>query len=339
MKRLELDRFAGHYQLSAPAVRTLLVASKAWPTLEGWRQFGVRVLRGVGIVSLSAAVIFWIAANWQHFGAMVKFFALDALLIACIGLACWRPPMHVLPWQHSRHQHVLGRSALTVAFVMTGALLALFGMTYQTGANTYELFFGWAALGLPLVILARALSAWLLWWAVLLVAMVLYAPAHLVFGFWPSAAGQLQLYWLVPGLICMAMAALFAFISDRIVPQDVRARMTQVAIATAITFATLEGVHLADRATRPWASINPLLFILQTVAYIAFSYWAQQKRALAVLAMLAASWIVLSTVWLVKLVPNFDIGGSLLTGIWILASAWVSVTVLTGWHRAWSKQS
>ena len=174
-----------------------------------------------------------------------------------------------------------------------------------------------------------------------MVAMVLYAPAHLVFEFWPSAAGQLQLYWLVPGLICTAMAALFAFISDRIVPRDVRARMTQIAIATAITFATLEGVHLAERATSPWAwaSINPVLFILQTAVYIAFSYWAQQKRALAVLAMLAASWIVLSTVWLVKLVPNFDIGGALLAGIWILASAWVSVTVLTSWHQAWSTQS
>ena len=37
----------------------------------------------------------------------------------------------------------------------TGALLALFGQTYQTGADVYELFLTWALLGLPLVIAAQ----------------------------------------------------------------------------------------------------------------------------------------------------------------------------------------
>ena len=329
MQRLDLDQFAEHYRLSAPAVRTVLADSHGWPTPGQWRQFGVRVLRGVGVVSLSASVTFWIAANWQHFGAMIKFFALDALLIVCIGLACWRPPMHVL-----------GQSALTVAFVVTGTLLALFGITYQTGANTYELFFGWAALGIPLVLLARALSAWVLWWVVLVVAMVLYAPAHLalVFGLWPTAADPLQFNWLVPGLICIAMAVLFAFVSDRIVPAEVRARMTLIAIATAITFATLEGAHLAHRGSG--VSIVPeVLFVLHSATYVACGYWAHNQRALAVLAMLAVSWIVLSTVWLVERVPDFDIGGALLAGLWILASASVAVAVLTRWHRKWSAHS
>jgi uncharacterized membrane protein len=323
MERLELDRFAMHYQLKADAVQRLLVDTHAWPTRLQWQQFGVRVLRGVGVVSLSAAIIFWIAANWQNFGAMIKFFALDALLIICIGLACWRPPMHVI-----------GCSALTIAFVLTGALLALFGITYQTGANTYELFFGWAALGMPLVILARTLSAWVLWWVVLVVAMVLYAPAHfgLVFGFWSLESDLLNLHWLVPGVISLAMAALFAVAPDRLVPLNVRARMSVIAIASAITFATLEGVNLVHR--------GPIvLFVVHTAVYLAFAYWAHQKRGLAVLAMLATSWIVLSTVWLVKLVPNFDVVGSLLTGIWILLSASIAVTVLTRWHRAWGKQS
>jgi uncharacterized membrane protein len=323
MERSELDRFAEHYKLKADAVQRLLIDTLAWPTPLQWQQFGVRVLRGVGIVSLSAAIIFWIAANWQNFGAMIKFFALDALLILCIGLACWRPPMHLV-----------GRSALTVAFVITGTLLALFGMTYQTGANTYELFFGWAALGIPLVLLARTLSAWVLWWVVLVVAMVLYAPVQfgLAFGFWSLEADLLQMHWLVPGAISLVMATVFAISPNSLVPHNVGARMSVIAIASAIAFATFEGVNLALRG--PF-----VLFVLQTAAYMAFAFWAHQKRALAVLAMLAASWIVLSTLWLAKLTPNFDFAGSLLTGIWILLSASIAVTVLTRWHRAWGKQS
>ena len=144
--------------------------------------------------------------------------------------------------------------------------------------------------------------------------------------------GQLQLHWFVPGLISGGMAALFAYLSDRVVPPEVRLRMTQIAIATAITFATLEGAHLAHRSLTA-------LFVLFTGAYGAFAYWAHRTRALAVLAMLAASWIVLSTVWLIKLVPGFDFGADLLAGLWILVSASVSVTALTRWHRLWSAQS
>ena len=49
----------------------------------------------------------------------------------------------------------VGRGAVFLAFIATGALLALFGQTYQTGADVYELFLTWALLGLPLVVAAQ----------------------------------------------------------------------------------------------------------------------------------------------------------------------------------------
>ncbi len=60
------------------------------------------------------------------------------------------------------------------AFVVAGALLALFGQTYQTGANVYELFLTWALLGLPLVIASQWSVAWAGWLTVLNTALALY---------------------------------------------------------------------------------------------------------------------------------------------------------------------
>ena len=45
-----------------------------------------------------------------------------------------------------------GKAALLAAALLTGGLLALIGQTYQTGADTFELFATWAALILPWVL-------------------------------------------------------------------------------------------------------------------------------------------------------------------------------------------
>jgi uncharacterized membrane protein len=76
------------------------------------------------------------------------------------------------------HRRFAGRGATFLAFVATGALLALFGQTYQTGADVYELFLTWALLGLPLVVAAQwgvASAAWVL---VLNISLMLFSGWH-----------------------------------------------------------------------------------------------------------------------------------------------------------------
>ena len=75
-----------------------------------------------------------------------------------------------------------GRAATLLAFITTGALLALFGQTYQTGADIYELFLSWALLGLPFAVAAQ--------WGVATAAWVLVLDLALgMFCGWTRAAG------------------------------------------------------------------------------------------------------------------------------------------------------
>ena len=69
---------------------------------------------------------------------------------------------------------LVGEIALFAAAVLVGELLAVFGQTYQTGADPYGLFSTWALVILPWVVASRFSATWLL--ALLLVdtAIVLY---------------------------------------------------------------------------------------------------------------------------------------------------------------------
>jgi uncharacterized membrane protein len=63
---------------------------------------------------------------------------------------------------------------LLLLSLLTGALLALAGQVYQTGADTFELFAWWALLILPWVLVGRFSPLWLVWLALVNVALFLY---------------------------------------------------------------------------------------------------------------------------------------------------------------------
>ena len=60
-----------------------------------------------------------------------------------------------------------------------GGLLAFFGQTYQTGADSWQLFALWAALDLPPCRGARSDFLWTAWGPVAMAAIGLWMQTHL----------------------------------------------------------------------------------------------------------------------------------------------------------------
>jgi len=58
---------------------------------------------------------------------------------------------------------LVGKIILTAATILLGGLMALFGQIYQTGADSWQLFTGWALLAFPWVLVGRFAPLWLLW--------------------------------------------------------------------------------------------------------------------------------------------------------------------------------
>jgi uncharacterized membrane protein len=145
------------------------------PSREKWHDFVGQFCLWLGTLALAAAVIFFFAFNWDDLGRFAKFALVEALIVAGLA-ACWWLDLDAMP----------GKAVLTALSLLTGALLALTGQVYQTGADPYELFGWWAVLILPWVIVARFSPLWLIWLALGNLTILLY-PQRAVDGeamFW-----------------------------------------------------------------------------------------------------------------------------------------------------------
>ncbi|MDR2129338.1 MAG: DUF2157 domain-containing protein [Burkholderiaceae bacterium] len=122
------------------------------PAPADWRRMADGVLALAGALLLAAGVIFFFAYNWADLQRFAKLGLAFAALTASVAAAAFCAPGGT-GW----------RAALFAAMLCCGALLALIGQSYQTGADVWELFAAWAALALPLALLARSSACWALW--------------------------------------------------------------------------------------------------------------------------------------------------------------------------------
>ena len=122
------------------------------------------LLAGLAGLLCGLGLIFAIAANWSGLPRTVQF----ALLQAAVGLGALgliaRPGL----------RQPLGLWCL----LAIGGLLAFFGQTYQTGADTWQLFALWAGLALPLALGVRSDALWAGWAGVAMTAIALWVAAH-----------------------------------------------------------------------------------------------------------------------------------------------------------------
>ena len=139
------------------------------PDGHDWYHFVKRLLLGLGILATALGVVFFVAYNWDALEKFGKFTLVEGAVAASLLPLLWYD-------LDSR----IGQFALLSASILVGALLALFGQTYQTGADTWQLFATWGVLILPWVVLGRFEPLWLLWIGVVNVAIVLYFT---LFGF------------------------------------------------------------------------------------------------------------------------------------------------------------
>ena len=138
-------------------------AAGVFPGRRDWYRFIERLLLGLGVLAMALGVVFFVAFNWDALGKFGKFALVEGALITSL-----------LPLLRYDLSSRIGQVSLTGAAILVGALLALFGQTYQTGADAWQLFATWGVLILPWAVLGRFEPLWILWVGIVNVAIVLY---------------------------------------------------------------------------------------------------------------------------------------------------------------------
>jgi uncharacterized membrane protein len=333
MNRYELDSLAAHYRLEGARLEELLDAAQARPSRHETLQFILRLLRLAGVLSLAAGVVFFIAANWDEFGVFGRFILVEAALLATVGLALYKPP-----------PLALGKYVLLLAFILTGVLLALFGQTYQTGADTYELFLGWTVLGLLFVLAGRWGVLWGAWLLVLNVALWLYCGWRpetgwlwAIFGGWQSphllALGGMTVNLAAYALIRYAQRTAYAAAA----PQW----LARFALGGAIAFATWSGCFaIVESSPDLQASSRALALFIVAAVYIALVVHHMQERTdVFPLALIAGSTIAILTFALARALSFADASAFFLIALWLIGSSTFSGRVLMRLLREWNAET
>lgn len=162
-RRNGLTALVGKGAIAEEQLDAAIELAQIYPDAHAWRGFLDRLLLWSGSLALACSVLFFIAFNWTEMGRYARFGLVEGSLVLAIAIY-WK----------MNGRGIVGQAALVAATLLLGVLLALFGQTYQTGADPWQLFFTWAILMLPWALLARAAVLWILWLVLLNLSIVLY---------------------------------------------------------------------------------------------------------------------------------------------------------------------
>lgn len=160
--RQQIFDWAASGAIPADKLAQALALTQSTPNTATGLTFLSRVVLAFAVALLCSGVIFFFAYNWDALSRYHKFaIAQGALLLS------------LLPLLRFHLQHAVAQAAVFAASLLVGTLLALIGQTYQSGADTYQLFALWALLITPWVLIARMPALWLLLLILLNVALAL----------------------------------------------------------------------------------------------------------------------------------------------------------------------
>ncbi len=257
--------------------RALEIAAEP-PGAEAWRRSLDLVLLALGSGLFVAGLFFLLAWNWDSLGRLEKL-SVPAAAVALAAGAAARLGV----------DRLAGKVLLTAASLLVGALLAVFGLVYQTGADPYGLFLAWAALILPWVLVARFPWLWLLLVALVDTSVILYAGQVL------DAETSEEVAWValvLAGIDGGAWAAWEALGGGRVPWMAGRTTPWFLGTATlaALAFAALVLISGPDRAGPPgWIGAALLLATLGAMTRV-------HRRLRPDLALLASGAVVVLVV-------------------------------------------
>ena len=266
------------------------------PSLTDWRHFIDKLLLWLGSLAIAFALLFFIAYNWTDLGRFAKFALVQAFMV--LGIAAY--------WRWHRDA-LIGKAALLVTCIGLGVLLALYGQTYQTGADPWQLFFNWALLMLPWALIARFPAIWILWLALINLSGVLYYQTF--GGFWGFMLwSDIGLFWLLLAINIPALI-LWELLSKKLPWLNETWAVRLIAVGCGIPATWLALYDIFDNAETFWPMLAWLLF-----STALFFYYRKIKVDVFMLAGGCLSVIVV----IVAFVANFLSSGIDEAGIFLL---------------------
>ncbi len=295
-----IQQWTAQAHIPPDKIQQALEIANITPSQAQWRQFLDKLFLANGGGLFLIGIVFFFAFNWQEITRFHKFAMIELLVLASLwAYKYWfmRPSANVF---------------LLAASVFVGVLCAFFGQTYQTGADTWQLFATWAMLISPWVLMAQLGALWLLWLLLINLSIVLYYQVfHGLFGVvFSTEAMQLSLF--IFNTVALAGWELAAKRYEWLKERN-EARLLALASGFSMTWLMLEAIF----SHHPYAV--EIVFAYPVWLVLAYSVYRQHIADLFMLAVSALTLIIISTSAIAKYFLNSDGAAFFLLAIWVMA--------------------
>ncbi len=291
-----------------------MLREKVYTEKKGWTKFFDFFPLALGIGFTVSGIIFFFAYNWADMHKFVKMGIIGVLLAGCI--------LFVL---RAKASETVKSVVLTGAALLVGALFAVFGQVYQTGADAWQLFFVWTIF----------IVAW--------VTVSNFAPLRLIFLVLINTTIVLYQVQLGYGDMMLLYDILFALNAGYVIISEILSqkrkskseagwvlRTISPFAAAVITFAVIVGI--SDRHAG-----GPFFVLALMLAMSAFTlglfYGLKTKNTFYPMVISAAVIAILSAL-LIKIIDD-PITATFIVGVFIIGGIAFSVRQIIRLNKRW----
>jgi len=289
------------------------------PDASKWNRFLNTLLLVLGAGFTVCGIYFFFAYNWADMNRFVKLGIIETMIVGLI-IATSSISLGKLP----------GKITLTVAGVLVGALLAVFGQIYQTGADSYTLFFYWTVFISCWVFISRFTPMWFIWISLINTSVLLYWDQMVGYG----SESQLMFFgFLINGVFILLWefySTKTDWLTSRWTPRILSAAVFYITTAAAVFFVTDE----LDKDTYIVILTILFVFINAAVLYI----YSQKKLDMFMLTISAISLMVVFDTWFANLIEDADDFVPLILGVIIIAQTAITVALLLRTSKSWESR-
>lgn len=319
-----LYRLASEIPLDGEAVESALCKMGVLPDRNDWRNWLMLIGYGLGAALFLTGVIFFFAYNWENLHRFGRFTFVGSGVIISALAAYW-----------SGLDKFSGKLWLTAASVLTGVLLAIFGMVYQTGADSYMLFASWAFLIFFWVFAARFQPLWLIW--LVLINMAFGRWFFVISHHWPGYGGIFS-EWIILLPVVVNGGILLIREKTTIIHNSYKEgrwfpRIIAFCLLGGLTLIPVEGIFSGGHG-----GVWVVLLIMYFVVLLAMIYfYLNVRHDLLMLTLAAISIIFVLTCGFIRVLfeGGTDIGGIFFVGLFILAETTIAARLLLTLSRKW----
>ncbi len=282
---------------------------------DSWKKFLEMLFLALGVAFTTAGILFFFAYNWADLHKFVKLGLVVGLVISLISIILF-----------TNVNENIKNIILTGTSVLIGVLFAVYGQIYQTGANAYDLFFGWTLSITLWAIVANFTPLWLVF--ITLVNITLYAYAYQVADDWSDIFVYGLLFVVNSGFLTLALVG-SKFIEGFEVDNWLKNLLAIVAVSLA-TLGIVQGIW-GKRPAELWVLIGIALIL-----YIAGYRCGSRNKKGIFLAIIPLSVVVILSAVLVKI---SDTGGMFLViSLLVIISVTLIVKNLIHHQKEWNNE-